>query len=177
MVDGFDEPDYANGVLVLNKKLFKSNYKAESNSAVIPLTTKVSWAKDMTGQVANEKRPSLTCRATVIECKSNQSGSTDQGIGEKFLSTKFSPQAYTPRQRKLVMKTPGADTLKPNGSMRSMIRNTQSPLLVCSNDVLFVRINSVSISRLSCIEQIGRKLRHQSTHSQVHSGYDEYILL
>ena len=166
-MDGFDEPDHASGVLVLNKKLFKSNYNVESNSAVILLTTKLSWTNELGIHVSIENRPSMSCRATVTEDMSNQSSSTDEGVIEKYLSSKFSPQAHTPRQRKLVQKNPGTDTVKKDGLVQSMIRKTQSPMQVGTNDVLSVRINSVSVSRLSCIEQLGRKLRHQNMLSQV----------
>ena len=170
-MDGFDDPDYASGVLILNKKLFKSNYHEESNSAVILLATKLSWANEQgVVHASSENRPSMSCRATLTEDESNQCSSTEEGAVEK---TTFSPQAHTPRQRKLVLKSTGTDIVKQDRLLQSMMRKTQSPMQVGTNDVLFVRINSVNVSRLSCIEQLGRKLRHQNVLSQVKPNQDK----
>ena len=151
-MDGFDEPDHATGTFFIdqeNSSLLNNKYSGENkhSRASLTLSTKLSWDTDLCSQSIEGNRPTISCRICL-----QQEGSKE--ILNKSILTEVTPTATTVNPLQLSKKIGNAVL---NNTADQTEIDMQLSEAINESDVLCVKINSVAVNGLSCVEQIGRR--------------------
>ena len=153
-MDGFDEPDHASGTLYIDKEKLPqccSTRGVNSNSAVTTiLTAKLAWDTDDCAESNEVNRPIISCRVSILEEEPRESlhDSVSMDVSPVW---KVNPLSSPRKMAKAFSKDAN--------NLPSETAN--------ENDVFCVKINFVAVNGLSCVEQIGRKLRQQKAITKV----------
>ena len=137
----------------------------KGNSSVATLLSgKLAWDTDLCSQTINDNRPTISCKVSILDEELRKSI-------EQSVLTDDSPIVYTfsPLMFNKISTVVAVDTTPIVDEVM------ESPEPLNETDVFCVKINSVAVNGLSCVEKVGRTIRRHNATSKVRNDNNNLI--